>query len=119
MIAVSNSIKKIFPPDTVSTSPITTCPTPVNVTVPTMIPATAVATPIPIIFFAPLIRPSFKSRTPSLTLENILDFPLKKSISGFWVKTINIINIDAQNADKSGDNRSTVSNQTSTTIGNK
>ena len=61
MIAVNNKIKKIFPPEIVSTNPITTCPTPVKVTVPTIIPATAVATPIPIIFLAPFTRPSLRS----------------------------------------------------------
>ncbi|MNC15495.1 hypothetical protein D3C75_633170 [compost metagenome] len=63
--AVRSSISSRLPMESISTRSASTRPTPVWETAPTMMPAVAVAMPMPIMLRAPATRPSFKSTRPS------------------------------------------------------
>ena len=117
--AVNTNISMMLPPEINSTNSVITKPIPVKVTVPTTIPAAAVATPIPIILREPVIMPSNSSIKPVLTAPDTDLFCLKYACNGRCVTTMKIINIVAQNADRPGEKRSTVKHHTSTTIGKR
>ena len=106
-----------LPPDSTSTNSVMTWPMPVRVTVPTMMPAAAVATPMPIMFRAPAIMPSIISTQPSLNAAEASPVLRNIALSGRWVIRITSISALAQNADRPGDFRSIIRNQTSTTMG--
>ena len=87
---------------------------------PTMMPAVAVATPMPIILRAPATIP----------LEQLLQGPCgiaatggpdrrNTASSGRWVTMMNSISAVAQKADRPGDSRSTIRFQTRTTMGSR
>ena len=119
IMAVKIRINGRFPPEMNSTNSVMTSPIPVRVTVPTTIPAAAVATPIPIIFRAPETKPFIRSFIPCLN-ENASSLVLrKKPFMGRWVITIKIISTEAQKAESDGENRSTVRHHISTTTGSR
>ncbi len=80
----------MLPPEMNSTNSAITCPMPVSVTVPTMMPAAAVAQAMPIMLREPRIRPWNMSAKPSrvaaaTSSERILR---NSAFSGFWVTSI-------------------------------
>ncbi len=116
--AVNSSINSRLPIDSSSTKSARTSPTPVWETAPTMIPAAAVAIPIPIMLRAPEIKPSRRSIKPSVKLPWLKLWSLRIQFSnGRWVIKISISITLPQNADNPGDKRSTIKHQTNTTTG--
>ncbi len=87
-----------------------------------MMPAVAVAMPMPIMLRAPEISPSTRSSTPDRMAAPMAAFPVRSvpriiTISGRCVRRMKIMKAVAQKADSPGERRSTISAQTSTTIG--
>ena len=115
MAATRISISIRLPPDSSSTISVITSPTPVSETVPTMMPAAAVATPMPIMLRAPVTRPSIRSRTPALKAVPSAPLPRSAARMGFCVTMMKIMNMVAQNADSPGESCSTIRHHTSTT----
>ena len=119
MIAVNTSIRTRLPPEMNSTNSVITRPMPVRVTVPTTMPAAAVATPMPIMLRAPATRPSSSSLHPWRAAAPRSRSRRKQAVSGCWVTTMKIMNTVAQKADRPGEKRSTTKHQTSTTTGSR
>ena len=118
--AVSNSISSRLPIDSSSTRSASTRPTPVCDTAPTMMPAAAVAMPMPIMLRAPAIRPSRRSITPSMKVPStwLRSWRIHDS-SGRWVSRMITSITEPQKAERPGDSRSTIRHQTSTTTGSR
>ena len=91
--------------------------TPVRVTVPTMIPAAAVAMPMGIMLWAPLMRPWKRSAKPRRVASPNAPEPRKYASSGRCVTSMKIMKDVAQNADSPGDSCSTIRFQMSATTG--
>ncbi len=119
MTATSISISIRLPPDSNSTISVMTRPMPVSDTVPTMMPAAAVATPMPIMLRAPVTRPSIRSSTPWRAARPKSLRPRNQEMMGFCVSMTKIMNIVAQKADKPGDICSTIRHQINTTTANR
>ena len=117
MTATSTSISIRLPPESISTNSPTTWCAPVSDTVPMMMPATPVATPIGIMLRAPPIMPWTKLSRPWRSAASGTPCPRNNAFSPSWVSTTTIIAVDAQNADKDGLNRSIRMHHSSTTIG--
>jgi len=100
--AVRMSMSSRFPPERNSTRSVMTRPMPVSVTVPTTMPAAAVATPIPIMLRAPPTRLSKRSFTPWAAAGTTPPEPRKKDRIGRWVRRMTIMNTVAQNAESPG-----------------
>ena len=115
MKATSTSISIRLPPESSSTTSVITRPIPVSDTVPTMMPAAAVATPMPIMLRAPASSPATRSMSPTLTAAPSPSWPRSKAISGRCVTITKIMNKVAQKADSAGDICSTIKHQISTT----
>ena len=82
-----------------------------------MIPAVAVAMPMPIMLRAPAIRPSISSSKPSLAWPTEIRRSAEHAEEGRWVMITNIKKAVAQKAERPGDRRSTIRHQTSTITG--
>ncbi|MPN47939.1 hypothetical protein SDC9_195543 [bioreactor metagenome] len=117
--ATSPSMTIRLPPERISTSSVIARPTPVSVTVPTMMPAVAVAMPMPIMLRAPVTRPSNRSWKPCRAAAANCPWPRKKANSGRWVTRMNIRNSVAQKAERAGESCSTIRFQTSAATGSR
>ncbi len=115
--AVNSRISSRLPMERISTTSASTRPTPVWETAPTMMPAVAVAMPMPIMLRAPLTRPFHRSSAPSRMSAAMSLLPRNSAISGRWVSMMKIISTVAQKAESPGERRSTIRHQTSTITG--
>jgi hypothetical protein len=92
----NTSIRNSTPPDNCSTSPASSVPMGVRVTVATMIPAAAVATPMPIMLRAPEISPSTRSAAPPASSRPKAPlWPRNIALIGRWVRMMNSITATA------------------------
>ena len=108
-----------LPPDSTSTSSVIARPMPVSVTVPTMMPAVAVAIAMPIMLRAPVTRPENRSEKPCFAAAPTSPVRRKSANSGRWVTRMNIRNSVAQNADSAGESCSTIRFQISAATGSR
>ena len=93
-------------------------PRPVSVIAPTMMPAVAVATPMPIMLREPSFRPCTTSWKP-LRKVPAVGWPRKNSISQRCVSISTISTAMAQKADSAGDISSTIRHQISVAMGSR
>ena len=118
-MAVKTSITSTLPPDTYSTNSVIMKPMPVSVIAPTMRPALAVATPMPIMLRAPRTSPFQRSPSPRRSAAPISPCRLRSARSGGCSTTVAITVTVAQNAESPGDSSSTMRHQRSTTRGTR
>ena len=114
--ATNSSITITLPCETNSTNSVMRSPRPVSVMAPTMMPAVAVAMPMPIMLREPSLKPSTTLRTPPAQAPGV-DTPRNASISGRCVTISTISVVMAQKADSEGDISSTIRHQISTPMG--
>jgi hypothetical protein len=106
-----------LPPEAASTKSVIIRPMPVSVTAPTIRPALAQATAMPIMLRAPTTSPRHRSAAPRDSAAPTPPSPRNAASSAGCSSTIAIEVAVAQNADVAGDSSSTVRHQSSTTIG--
>ncbi len=115
---MNSSITITLPWLTNSTNSVMRRPRPVSVMPPTMMPAVAVATPMPIMLREPSVRPPMTSRAPCIQLSPT-GWWRSIAISGRCVSISTTSTAMAQNADSAGDISSTIRHQISVPIGIK
>ena len=93
----------MLPPDKAVTRSVITSPMPVNVMVPTMMPAVAVAMATVTMLRAPAASPSIRSCTPCQADATLVGSPRNQARSGRWVSTMKARNRVAQNAARIGE----------------
>ena len=106
-----------MPCDTSSTKSVMRKPSPVSVMPPTMMPAVAVAMPMPIMLRLPSFRPWTTSLALSFHACSGMPRPRKKASSGRCVSISTIMVTVAQKADSAGESSSTARHQISTPMG--
>ena len=84
-----------------------------------MTPAAPVATPMAIMLRDPETMPSNHSRAPRRNAPPRSPEPRIHALSGCWVRETMIIAIDAQNAEREGESRSSMMHQMRITIGSR
>ncbi|MCY1534006.1 hypothetical protein D9M68_693620 [compost metagenome] len=114
--AMNNSITITLPCATNSTNSVMRRPRPVGVMAPTITPAVAVATPIPIMLREPSLKPPTTDCQPCSQVPAPL-VRRNSAISGRWVSMSTIKVVTAQKADSAGDISSTIRHQISMAIG--
>ena len=114
-----SSITIRLPPEMISTNSVSTRPMPVSVTVPTMMPAAAVAMPMPIMLRAPVTSPLYRSLKPRSAAPPTSPVPRNSASSGRWVTRMKAMKAVAQNADSAGESSSTIRFQISATTGSR
>ena len=119
MTATSISMSMRLPPERISTNSVITKLTPVSDTVPTMMPAAAVATPMPTMLRAPVSKTVIRSAMPFLKSPPMLRAPRMTPMMGFCVRMMKIMNMVVQNADIASDSCSAIRHHTSTTTASK
>ena len=117
--ATMTSITIRLPDEIISTTSASTSPTPVSVTVPTMIPAVDVAIATPIMLRAPIVRPTSTSTTPCLACAATSFRPKNQAWRGRCVSKTKIRKTVAQKADSAGESSSIIRFQISTATGSR
>ena len=102
IIAMRSSMMMTLPPERNSTNSVIISPRPVSVTVPTTMPAVAVATAMPIMLRAPSARPSTRSSQP-VAMAFGIDWFRKRASSGFLVATMPMTVSVPQKAERPGE----------------
>ena len=117
--AVMMSMTSTLPAEICSTKSVIIKPMPVSVITPTIRPALAQATPMPIMLREPSTSPVHRFTNPVLNPAAAVPVRRNRPSMAGWITTRTIAVAVAQNADVPGDNSSTIRHHSSTTMGMK